>query len=393
MGEYVNFQGKNVDDAIASACNHYRCTREELEIEILSGGSSGIFGLVGVKKAKIKARVRERLAAGAAIAPSTKEKSKPAPQPRQAPKPKPASKPKPAPKPRPASKPKPAPKPKPAAESVSEAQSKPKSAPRPKPKSTPKPKPAPKSRPAQEKKSKPAQQPRAGKVEAVAAHAPVPAVSAPSHSTKDVSGHLKETPNSAGMEETVRVPVEFSAEEASEYIRESLKILLSNISDEGIISVNMETSPIEVVIDDEANSGLIIGRDGQTISALQYLLNRIVSRKFPGIARLQLDAGDYREKQDEQLRKTALFLAQKAITSQRTQSTRPLSSYHRRVVHMTLQEDRDIQTRSKGDGPMKRVLVIPRRKKNGGAPRGNQGRTQPDTVPDTTNGDASVMDA
>jgi spoIIIJ-associated protein len=167
---------------------------------------------------------------------------------------------------------------------------------------------------------------------------------------------------------------EIDVEAAQRLILESTKILLTNISEGGEIRVKMDTTPIEVVIDDEANSGLIIGRDGQTISSMQYLLNRIVSRKFPGIARIQLDAGDYREKQDEQLRKTAQFLAEKAKSSHRTQSTRPLSSYHRRVVHMALQEDREIMTRSKGDGPMKRVLVMARRKKNAnqaGGPNGN----------------------
>jgi spoIIIJ-associated protein len=118
---------------------------------------------------------------------------------------------------------------------------------------------------------------------------------------------------------------------------------------------------------------------------MQYLLNRIVSRKFPGVARIQLDAGDYREKQDEQLRKTAQLLAQKAKTSHRTQSTRPLSSYHRRVVHMALQDDRDILTRSKGDGPMKRVLIMARRKKNAVPPKEPKGAAptaQPDALED-----------
>ncbi len=394
MGEYVNFQGKNVDDAIASACGHYKATREELEIEIVSGGSSGIFGLVGVKKARIKARRREPLAAGTALGKTLPEKSKPAPTSRPAPKAKPVPQAQSPSRPRPVSQEKSAARPKPAAE----AKSAPRSKPKPKSKAAPRPRQAAKPAPASENTSKAAPQTRDSRP--AAGHDS----RRPSRPVKDASLKTKDVPSGEEKEETPRVPVQFSAEEATAYIVQSLKVLLSNISDEGVITVNMDTTPFEVVIDDEANSGLIIGRDGQTISALQYLLNRIVSRKFPGIPRLQLDAGDYREKQDEQLRKTALFLAQKAITSQRTQSTRPLSSYHRRVVHMTLQEERDIQTRSKGDGPMKRVLVIPRRKKNGGPARensgakqqtappdtnGNPGNKQPAAVPDMTNGDIS----
>lgn len=326
MGEYMSFQGKQVDDAIASACRHFKCTREELEVEIVSGGSSGIFGLVGVKKAKINARRRDITPEEPAAALSAKEKTKPTP--------------------RPAGKPAP------------------KSAPRPKQAATNGPKPA--------SKNGAKRPPRSRHPKQVTASAPTtpPALDqSRAVAVKDTPPPRKAMP--PRHENTPRPAPDFSVEEAQEHIIKSMKVLLTNISDECAITVDMQAVPIEVVIDDDANSGLIIGRDGQTISALQYILNRIVSRKFPGIARIQLDAGDYREKQDEQLRKTALFLSQKAKASHRTQSTRPLSSYHRRVVHMALQEDLEIQTRSKGDGPMKRVLVMPRRKKNGGGANGS----------------------
>ena len=154
-----------------------------------------------------------------------------------------------------------------------------------------------------------------------------------------------------------------------EDIRSTVTTLLEAIAGRADLSIDLTTDPIAVVINDEENSGLIIGRDGQTITALQYLVNRIVSQKWPDVPRVQLDAGDYREKQEDQLKKTAEFLADKARRSGRVQSTRPLSSYHRRVVHIALQEDRTIQTRSKGDGPMKRVLIIPKRN---GRPKGKR---------------------
>ncbi|MDD4648912.1 MAG: KH domain-containing protein [Desulfoplanes sp.] len=227
------------------------------------------------------------------------------------------------------------------------------------------------SKPAGKNGARPAAKPRNsrqnGKSAARPASANVPAMAQQRGvAVQETPAPSKNPIPSVKREDTPRPAPDFSVDEAREYIEQSMKVLLTNIADECAIRVDMQMVPLEVVIDDDANSGLIIGRDGQTISALQYILNRIVSRKFPGIARIQLDAGDYREKQDEQLRKTALFLSQKAKTSHRTQSTRPLSSYHRRVVHMTLQEDQEVQTRSKGDGPMKRVLVMPRRKKNGG---------------------------
>jgi len=138
-------------------------------------------------------------------------------------------------------------------------------------------------------------------------------------------------------------------------------------------------SRVNVCIQDEEHSGLLIGREGQTLAALQYLANRIMARRWESPVRVQINTGEYREKQDDSLRKMALYLADKARNLGRPQSTKPLSSYHRRVIHLTLQEDDTIQTRSKGDGPMKRVIIVPRRPKGEAAARPE---TQPESRQD-----------
>ncbi|GAU08653.1 RNA-binding cell elongation regulator Jag/EloR [Desulfoplanes formicivorans] len=340
MSEYKSFQGKNVDDAIAEACRHFKCSREELEVEILSGGSSGIFGLVGVKKAKIKARVRQIAEPkSAAASDHTESRMESAPRTKEPATRKPAKSSKPR-SPRPNTNGK-------AAKPVEVQDASP------------------------SRGKGPGKQPRgngqAGQGKPVQRRATRPVETS---ETPAVPRESMPAPEKQAAESRP-VPADIDVEAARTCILESTRILLTNISDQGEIRIDMDKTPIEVVIEDDVNSGLIIGRDGQTLSSMQYLLNRIVSRKFPGVARIQLDAGDYREKQDEQLRKTAQLLAQKAKTSHRTQSTRPLSSYHRRVVHMALQDDRDILTRSKGDGPMKRVLIMARRKKNPAPGNGN----------------------
>ncbi len=73
--------------------------------------------------------------------------------------------------------------------------------------------------------------------------------------------------------------------------------------------------------------------------------------------RIQLDAGDYRERQDEKLRELALNLAERAKTTGKVYPTKPLSSYQRRIVHMALHDMHDIQTRSSGVGSFKRVII------------------------------------
>jgi spoIIIJ-associated protein len=147
-------------------------------------------------------------------------------------------------------------------------------------------------------------------------------------------------------------------------VREVTGKLLFPIVGETKLDVTFDPDRIKVFIDDEENSGLIIGREGQTLSSLQYLTNRLVSRRMETSVRIQIDTGEYRERQDEKLRQIAQHLADKASRNGRTQSTKPLSSYHRRVVHLALQDSENVFTRSKGDGPMKRVLIVPKRKNN-----------------------------
>jgi spoIIIJ-associated protein len=102
---------------------------------------------------------------------------------------------------------------------------------------------------------------------------------------------------------------------------------------------------------------MLIGREGQTLAALQYLASRIVSRGMNAAVRVNLDAGEYRQHQDDKLQELALNLAVKVKNTGRPCSTRPLNSYHRRIIHLTLQEDEEVQTRSTGQGALKRVVV------------------------------------
>lgn len=127
------------------------------------------------------------------------------------------------------------------------------------------------------------------------------------------------------------------------------------------LAVELADNRVNVVLDCGDDSGLLIGREGQTLASLQYLASRLVSRGMGAAVRVQLDAGEYRLRQDEKLRDLALSLAERVRTTGKSHSTRPLSSYHRRIVHMALQEAVDIQTRSSGDGTLKRVVIQKKR--------------------------------
>ena len=142
-------------------------------------------------------------------------------------------------------------------------------------------------------------------------------------------------------------------------VEETVRQLVRPIVGEGVsLTIRLGGSRVHVSIECEEDSGLLIGREGQTLASLQYMISRIVSRGMNSAVRVQLDAGEYRRRQDEKLREMALALAEKVRQSGRSYSTRPLSSYHRRIVHVCLQEASDVLTRSTGDGPMKRVVIM-----------------------------------
>ncbi len=127
------------------------------------------------------------------------------------------------------------------------------------------------------------------------------------------------------------------------------------------LSADIRDGRILVAVRGVEDCGLLIGREGLTLASVQYFASRIVSKKLEASVRVQLEVGDYRQRQDEKMRELAMLLAQKVLDTGRSFSTRPLSSYHRRIVHMCLRDVDGVQTRSTGDGAMKRVVVMRKR--------------------------------
>lgn len=337
MSKFKDFSGKTLDEAIDKALAAFDMPREKLEIEIVSGGSSGIFGLMG-KKAVIRARLRPRPGekTQAPVLPDLPDTPD-----QEAPEQTAPSEPAPEPKPEPQARPK-------AAEPE-------KQAPRPAPQAKAEP-----QQPAPERPAKPrAERPR----EAAPRREQRPARPRPEQraTTQDEDRPAPRQPRVAPENEP-------DQETLNAVVREVVENILTPIIGETELEITNEPGRVKVLILDEENSGLIIGREGQTITSLQYIVNRIVARKLATATRVHLDAGDYRQRQDENLQRMALYLADKAKNQNRTQSTKPLSSYHRRLVHLALQDDEAITTSSKGEGPLKRVLIHPRR--NGAPARG-----------------------
>lgn len=106
--------------------------------------------------------------------------------------------------------------------------------------------------------------------------------------------------------------------------------------------------------------GLLIGRRGQTLDALQYLTNLAVGRLHPDRTPIVLDAAGYRQRRAESLRRAARLAADRARRLGRRVPMEAMPAHERRIVHLALQDDPDVVTQSEGEEPFRRVVVTPK---------------------------------
>jgi spoIIIJ-associated protein len=232
--EIFEFEGKNATDAIENASRQLNVPKDELNIEILEPGSSGIFGLVGGRKARIRVTVVKK-----------------------------------------------APEPPPVEESEALV--------------------------AEEPEAPPAVQ---GDAVAVAG--------------------------------------------------DSLKAILDLIPIEASVTARVEEDRIILSIEGD-QSGILIGRKGRTLDALQFIVSKIVNKSLDQKVRVVIDSENYRERRKESLVEMALKIGEKAKRIRKPITTGPLNPHDRRIIHLALKDDEELDTKSRGDGVLKKVLIIPRK--------------------------------
>lgn len=101
----------------------------------------------------------------------------------------------------------------------------------------------------------------------------------------------------------------------------------------------------------------LTGTDGKVLDSLQYILRKVISRKVPERLRISINIGDFRERRLEELKVRAVQLAAQVKEDGKTQVLPALNPSERRVIHMILQEDKGIRSRSVGDGLFKKILI------------------------------------
>ena len=137
-----------------------------------------------------------------------------------------------------------------------------------------------------------------------------------------------------------------------------LERIVSDLGLEAEISVDEDEDEIRARVDGE-DVGLLIGRRGQTIDALQLLCFQTAFRGSPERKRVSVDAAGYRERQGETLRRQADLAAEDAVRDGRAIEMEAMGSSERRVVHEHLRDRPEVETYSEGDEPHRFVVVAP----------------------------------
>ena len=334
---------KTREEAIDAGLEALGVSISDVTVEVIDEGSKGLFGLFGSRLAKVRLTVKETeddpLADLLNDKPAPKPERKPAPA-REERQPRPERKPD-APKPErkteaskadAAEAPKPEKKPE-AAENTAEP--KPERKPRqPKPKQPRQPKaeqekkPEADKKPEQEKKPLPPKAPVKPIEKPVVTMIPDAEVVADSAAGK-AQAFLKELTHLMGVEVEVAV----------------------GLDEEGNVFVRMTGDTL----------GILIGRRGETLDALQYLTSLKVNRGQEGYTRVTLDTENYRAKREDTLVRLANRMANRAVKTGRKVSLEPMNPYERRIIHSALQANEAVDTHSEGDEPNRHVVITLRK--------------------------------
>lgn len=124
--------------------------------------------------------------------------------------------------------------------------------------------------------------------------------------------------------------------------------------------LNEEEKELEVNISGE-EMGILIGKRGQTLDSLQYLVSLVVNKESEDYLRVKLDTENYRERRKETLETLAKNIAYKVKRTRRSVSLEPMNPYERRIIHSALQNDKYVFTRSEGEEPFRHVVIALKR--------------------------------
>jgi spoIIIJ-associated protein len=325
----LEIEGKTIDEAIEKACREFNVPREKLNIEILSEGSSGFLGLVGSKKARIKASLlsldmsfetpREK---------TEKESEAPAPKPPEVPEQREARPPREI---RPPREHREQREPRPPREHREQREQRETRPPR-------------EIRPPREHR-----EPRE----------PRPPREHREHGEQREARPPREHREAQPPREPRPEPVPSSPETLAA-AKDTLLEILARMGIQAEVAVEDTPDAVSLTLKG-ADEGLLIGKRGQTLDALQYVVNKILSKQGREKKQVVVDTEDYRKKREEALVALAEKVSQKVRKTRKPVTLGNMTARERRIIHLTLQNDDSVVTKSRGEGPNRKIIVRPGR--------------------------------
>ena len=122
------------------------------------------------------------------------------------------------------------------------------------------------------------------------------------------------------------------------------------------VAYNEESREMDIDLSGD-EMGVLIGKRGQTLDSLQYLVSLVVNKESEDYIRVKVDTENYRKRRKETLENLAKNIAYKVKRTKRPVSLEPMNPYERRIIHSALQNDRYVTTHSEGDEPFRHVVV------------------------------------
>jgi spoIIIJ-associated protein len=123
------------------------------------------------------------------------------------------------------------------------------------------------------------------------------------------------------------------------------------------VSVNMDEKLVEVELSGD-EMGVLIGKRGQTIDSIQYLVSLVVNKHSEEYLRVKVDTENYRARRKATLEELAKNIAYKVKRTKRAVSLEPMNPYERRIIHSALQNDKYVTTKSEGEEPYRHIIVL-----------------------------------
>ncbi len=160
----------------------------------------------------------------------------------------------------------------------------------------------------------------------------------------------------------IRAAVKFEKKSVDEAAKIFLNDVFSAMNMK--VTVHVKYDEIEKTMDIDLTGeemGVLIGKRGQTLDSLQYLVSLVVNKEVDDYIRVKVDTENYRQRRKETLENLAKNIAYKVKRTKRPVSLEPMNPYERRIIHSALQNDKYITTHSEGDEPFRRVVVTLKR--------------------------------